>query len=360
MRILLVSNMYPSPENPGYGVFVKNFAESLEVQGASLDYAVIRGRGKSRIDKLFKYFVFSCRVFFLALFRRYDCIYVHYIAHSLITLVPVLKVKNVMLVCNAHGEDLLPRTNAEKLIYRFVRQAVSRSSLLVVPSAYFAEVAQGIFPMCKVFVSPSAGVDLSIFKPPLTLPDSNEGKSLHVGFVSRIDPGKGWDVLLRGVQQVQKLCPTMDLKVSVVGEGSQAQALACLIDELELSGVVSHLGAMPQEELPKLYSSLDVFIFPTVLPESLGLVGLEALACGVPAICSDIGGIKSYMREGGNGYLFTPGDFHSLAQKIIHFSGLSRDEVQALRTAAVGTAQYYEKARVSSALYSKLVEVVKN
>lgn len=358
MRVLLVSNMYPSKDNPGYGVFVKNFEDALFSKGVRVVRAVICGRGRGKLNKLLKYVFFSSRVFFLALFGRYDCIYVHYVAHSLLPLIPLLALRRTALVCNAHGEDLLPSSKTERLIFKLVKGAVTKSRMIVVPSEYFAQIAQYHFPDNEVFVSPSAGVDLDIFKPLSSAPVSSADGALHLGFVSRIDAGKGWDVLLYAVRTLRQTHPELKLRVTLVGEGAQISELVHLIAELELDGVVSYMGALPQRKLPEFYSSLDAFVFPTVLPESLGLVGLEALACGIPAICSDIGGIRGYMQEGVNGYLFTPGDAEALAQKIIDFSRLTPEQIAVFRAAALATAQRYGRAQVSSDLYSKLVEVV--
>ena len=359
MRVLLVSNMYPSKDNPGYGVFVKNFEDSLSSKGGRVVRAVICGRGRGRLDKLLKYVFFSSRVSFLALFGWYDCVYVHYVAHSLLPLLPLLALRQMTLVCNAHGEDLLPDSRVERLIFKLVKGAVSKSRMIVVPSEYFAQIARHHFPGNEVFVSPSAGVDLDLFKPLSSVPASPADGALHLGFVSRIDAGKGWDVLLYAVRKLRQAHPGLRLRVTLVGEGAQVSELVRLIAELELDEFVSYRGALPQSKLPEFYSSLDAFVFPTVrAAESLGLVGLEALACGIPAICSDIGGIRGYMREGVNGYLFAPGDAEALAQKIIDFSRLTPEQIAAFKTAALATAQRYGRAQVSSDLYAKLVEVV--
>ena len=58
-------------------------------------------------------------------------------------------------------------------------------------------------------------------------------------------------------------------------------------------------------------------MFPSKRNESLGLVGVEALACGVPVIGSNIGGIPGFIEEGKNGFLFDPDNEHSLVEKVI-------------------------------------------
>lgn len=358
MRVLLVSNMYPSSGNPGYGVFVKNFENSLSCSGVRFDRVAISGRGKNKLNKLLKYVIFGCSAVWKGFFSHYDFVYVHYIAHSMLPIVFLLRLKRIRLICNAHGEDLLPTSRAERLIFKLVKGSVSKSKMIVVPSEYFAQIARHHFPDNEVFVSPSAGVDLEIFKPLSSAPVSSTDGALHLGFVSRIDAGKGWDILLYAVQKLRQTCPDLRLRVTLVGEGAQIFELMHLIGELELDEIVSYTGALPQNKLPEFYSSLDAFVFPTVLSESLGLVGLEALACGIPAICSDIGGIRSYMQEGVNGYLFTPGDAEALAQKIIAFSRLTPEQITIFRAAALATAQPYGRVQVAADLYSKLVEVV--
>lgn len=358
MNVLVVSNMYPTDENPGYGVFVKNFVDALNVQGEQIDLAVIRGRGQGKFNKLLKYFSFGAAVLIRGLTRRYDCIYVHYVAHSMLPVVLLMGLKRTVLICNAHGEDLLPARKSEKLLFRLVRPTIEKARLIVVPSSYFQSIAKDLFPNNEIFVSPSAGVDLEIFKSLEPLRERLHSSPLRIGFVSRIEPGKGWDVLLDAVALLRKQSPSLELEVALVGEGSETAALTRRIKELGLEGVAAHIGAMPQRRLPGFYSSLDVFVFPTLLPESLGLVGIEALACGIPAICSDIGGIQSYMRDGINGYLFPPGDSSALAQRIIAFSQLSIEEMCAMRSAALATAQQYGREKVGAELHAKLVEVI--
>lgn len=359
MKVLVISNMYPTNENPGYGVFVQNFVAGLGVQGVQIDLSVIRGRGKGKLTKLLKYLIFSAAVLVKGFTRRYDCIYVHYIAHSMLPVAPLIWLKRTLLICNAHGEDLLPASKGEKLIFKLVRSTITKARLIVVPSGYFQSIAKQLFPNNEVYVSPSAGVDLDVFRPHGPQRRRLPGHPLRVGFVARIEPGKGWEVLLEATALLRKQNPELALEVAIVGEGSETEALKARIHELGLAGVATYVGAMPQQRLPAFYSSLDIFVFPTQrAAESLGLVGIEALACGIPAICSDIGGIRGYMRDGVNGYLFPPGDASALARRIIDFSRLSEGQINAMRSAALATAQQYERKKVSAELHAKLVEVI--
>ena len=61
----------------------------------------------------------------------------------------------------------------------------------------------------------------------------------------------------------------------------------------------------------------DVFVLPS-LGEPFGLVALEALACGVPVIASDVGGLKEYIVDKETGFIVPPGNSKSLAQAILN------------------------------------------
>lgn len=342
-------------DNPGYGVFIKNSNDEMKSQGEILDEVVIKGRSRNKIKKIISYVEFSVKVWFFYLFKKYDLVYVHYVAHSLIPLVPIYSLKNTPLVCNAHGEDLLPRNKIERIIFRFVSRLIRKSKMLVVPSIFFKEIAEFKFPSLKVEVSPSGGVNREQFFPIIKEDGFFYGnKKLKIGFVSRIDEGKGWDILITAVSLLRTNYPTLELEVFIAGEGGSVEDLKLRINEYSLTDVVSYVGGLPQEKLPDFYRFLDVFIFPTEKNESLGLVGLEAMACGVPAICSAIGGIKTYVENGVNGYLFTPGNYQELADTIFNFSQLSLPEFLRVRDGALKTAQRYDRKVVISELKEKL------
>ena len=99
-------------------------------------------------------------------------------------------------------------------------------------------------------------------------------------------------------------------------------------------------------------------IFPTEREaESLGLVGLEAMAVGVPVIAGNIGGPSSYVRDGENGYLFTPGDYKELVSKVNAYLVLDHGLQKSMSSAAYKTACSYLKCKVNDQLYDKLLAI---
>jgi glycosyltransferase involved in cell wall biosynthesis len=82
------------------------------------------------------------------------------------------------------------------------------------------------------------------------------------------------------------------------------------------SNVTVRHGIGPNSpELIALYQSSDIFALPTI-GDCYSMVGMEALACGVPVVTSDIGGISDIVSEGKTGYLCQPGDMTTFTQHL--------------------------------------------
>ncbi|MDX2244399.1 MAG: glycosyltransferase family 4 protein [Leptolyngbyaceae cyanobacterium bins.302] len=115
-------------------------------------------------------------------------------------------------------------------------------------------------------------------------------------FVGRLVPYKGADLV---IEALGKLEPALrnKLALTIVGDGSERQALERRVQELNLQNVVTFVGWVKQYETQKYYSQADIFCFPSVR-EFGGAVVMEAMACGLPCIVVDNGGIAEYVTEG--------------------------------------------------------------
>ena len=188
-------------------------------------------------------------------------------------------------------------------------------------------------PPRNVHVIP-AGVDLDMFQPvdqDAARAELGIGKDERVIlYVGRIEPLKGIDILLRAVPMLEY---GQNLKVLIVGgkrvgesEGgphssllsshsSELDRLKSLAFELGVSDRVTFTGSVPQETLPAYYSAADVFVLPSH-SESFGLAPLEAMACGTPVVVSRVGGMKTFVNSGENGYLVPWRCPESFAQRL--------------------------------------------
>ena len=106
----------------------------------------------------------------------------------------------------------------------------------------------------------------------------------------------------------------MPARLLMVGDGPDAAAAARLAKQLGVSDDVEFLGE--QDSVVPLLSAANVFLLPSA-QESFGLAALEAMACGVPVVASNIGGIPEVVDHGVTGFLHDPDDLDGMAQSVI-------------------------------------------
>jgi glycosyltransferase involved in cell wall biosynthesis len=116
---------------------------------------------------------------------------------------------------------------------------------------------------------------------------------LYVGRVSR---DKGLDTLLEAYGELLGAHPSLSLMI--VGDGPHLESLKA---SAPAQGEIVFTGRLPHEQLPELYSAADLFVFPSAT-DTYGLVVLEAQACGLPAIVSDVGGPQEIIVAGETGW----------------------------------------------------------
>lgn len=130
-------------------------------------------------------------------------------------------------------------------------------------------------------------------------------------FAGRLTESKGLQVLLRALSLVK---PPWRLLVAGTGPyEAQARRLAARLD---LQSTVSFRGWVSQAESVSLYREASVVVVPSLWPEPLGLVGLEAMACARPVVSFATGGIGEWLSDGETGFLVPPGDAGALAAAI--------------------------------------------
>jgi phosphatidyl-myo-inositol dimannoside synthase len=186
------------------------------------------------------------------------------------------------------------------------------------------------------------GVDVDRFTPQVDGEAMRErwgvpADALLVGCISRLVPRKGQDVLLEVWPQVRDRHP--DAWLVVVGEGPAGDRLARQREQLGRDAQVVLAGRAAWEKLPACYAALDLFAMPcrTRLAgldvEGLGIVYLEAAACGVPAIAGTSGGAQEAVRDGETGTVVDGRDRDRLVTAI---DGWLRDDDRRQRAGAAG------------------------
>nr|WP_304220104.1 glycosyltransferase family 4 protein [Fredinandcohnia onubensis] len=322
MKILLISNMFPNNIAPYYGTFVKKTYDILKnSQDFYIDKLVLY-KETGKFKKAFNYIFFYFKVLLAILFKKYDIIYVHYASHNSIPILLAHYLKrNIKIITNVHGSDVVPETKIQLMFQNNVKRLLTISKKIIVPSTYFGGLIINKYNVSdtKIEVSPSGGIDFQIFYP-------NKNERFHrlsnkdhryIGYVGRIDFGKGWEDLIKAFEVIKKDSDYKYLKLAIVGNGKKYDDMVLQVNSSKFKDDIILIDSLPQENLREIYNSLDLFIFPTKRQgESLGLVGLEAMACGLPVVGSRIGGLLSYIDDGKNGLLFEPANINELVSRV--------------------------------------------
>ena len=348
-KILLVSNMYPNEKYKHFGSFVKNVNDLLIENGFDVD-KVVKYKETTFFGKLYSYISFYTKTILKGIFNNYDYIYVHYISHSSLgAIIPKITSKDTKLVLNAHGNDVVKDYDFEEKNIRKSTKFLKYADHVVVPSNYFKNVMIEKYNIEEknITVYPSGGVNTTLFKNK----DKEESKkncnldkdSSYIGYVSRIEKNKGYDIFLRAIKELEKEDKIGNKKFLIVGAGDEEPLMNELIKELDILKYLEIRNLVSQKELVDIYNSLDIFVFPTYREsESLGLVGLEAMACEKVVIASNNYGPTDYVINKKNGLFFKPKDYKDLKDKIIEAENLNNEQKNKITKKARETAIKYD------------------
>jgi glycosyltransferase involved in cell wall biosynthesis len=141
------------------------------------------------------------------------------------------------------------------------------------------------------FLMPHA-VDTAVFSPEFR---NRRGGPFRIGYVGRLTAEKNVRSLVR-LEQALLALGHRDFRIVVVGQGTQGKWLRTNLQQAEFTGVLRG------EALSRAFADLDILAFPSET-ETFGLVVLEALASGVPAVVTASGGPKYTVRHGSTGYV---------------------------------------------------------
>jgi len=208
-------------------------------------------------------------------------------------------------IVTIHGSDIYQATKIPgvKTITRF---ALNRSRKVIAPSISLSETAIAFGLNKKKSLTIPDGVDIEVFTPG---PEKRPEKILFVGSLIK---RKGVNFLLEAFSKVTPNFPNTELLI--VGEGSEKDDLLNLAEKLGIQSKVTFLGSISPTDVKFHMQQARVFVLPSI-EEGLGVVLLEALACGTPCVGSRVGGIPDVLNAN-VGILITPGDIHGLAQAI--------------------------------------------
>ncbi len=304
MKVLLVTNMRPSPQQPYSGIFVINQYHKLRElpDGPEVRLFSMERRFTGPVGSLVKY-VLACFRFVPHLFSKYDIVHLHFF-YPLIFLVLGYRMlhRRSRVLVTFHGSDVVSHIHGRFSRRVFSRMAKSADYLITV-SYSLASVVES-----KLGIRPQrvlcAGVDRSVFYRRAGIEKRYD--FIFAGSLTRL---KGADLLIDALE----LLHDQDIRVCIAGTGPYMDRFAALRSH----GRLEIMGRRNQHELRELFNQSRFLVMPS-RQESFGLVVTEAMYCGTPAIASRIGGITEQIEDAHNGLLIpglTPQDVMSALER---------------------------------------------
>jgi glycosyltransferase involved in cell wall biosynthesis len=313
VRILLISNMYPGPKRPEFGVFVQNLAEELKRRGHDVDEAVLRDSRSGRLRTPLKYLNLLIAASTAARHARPDVIYAHFLVPTGAIARLVSRQCAAPYVVTAHGQDVA-NARRNRLMSAVTRWAVARAAGVICVSDYLARrlPEAGTTPVNVI----DCGVDTARFKPAERLP----GAGPRFLFVGSLTPRKNVGRLV----QAHTLLGRGSL--TVVGSGPLEAGLRA-----GAPATVCFVGSLTQDGVAEQLRRADVLCLPS-LEEPFGQAALEALATGRPVVATRVGGPPEYVTPE-CGSLIDPFDPAAIAEGMRHAATLPVPCAEATRVA---------------------------
>lgn len=247
--------------------------------------------------------------------RRFAAIHAHWLLpHGLIAVFArAFCGYRPAIACTAHGADVYGLKGCFADAAR--RYTLTHCDRVAAVSASMLRTLTGPGGADPRFTVLSMGVDTHTrFVLPASGRDAN-----RLLFVGRLAEKKGVDVLLNAIPRLIGDFPA--LRLSIVGGGTEEASLRRQTADMGLSGHVEFAGPVPNQELPGWYQRSGILVFPSVVTsygdqEGLGLVPIEALACGCAVVASDLPAIGDVIRDGETGLTAKAGDPAALAAAL--------------------------------------------
>jgi N-acetyl-alpha-D-glucosaminyl L-malate synthase BshA len=293
----------------------------------------------------------------VAVRERLDLLHVHYAlphATSAYLAQQILGARAPRVITTLHGTDVVLVGNDPSYL-PITRFSIERSDGVTAPSAFLAQATRDNFGLDRPIEVIPNFVDGDRFSPPPSGGSSPLEAQPTIVHSSNFRPLKRVDDVIAVFERVRRgrFC-----RLALLGDGPDRPRVEAEVRARVLDDDVTFLGE--QLDVAATLRRAHVFLLPSET-ESFGLAALEALACGVPVVASDAGGLPEVVRDGETGFLLPVGDVDAMAAavgRVLDDAALHRRLSHAARADAVERfsrapmvtryERYYERVLSSS------------
>lgn len=286
-----------------------------------------------------------------------DILHVHYaIPHAVCAILArEMSGRDLKIITTLHGTDITVLGNDPSLT-EAIKFGIEKSDIVTAVSDSLAGQTADLIHPDKEIETVYNFIDERIYrKNPETDLKEKLGIASHekvIIHVSNFRPVKRVGDVVRVFGEVSR---SISAKLLLVGDGPEMRKVSRLVSDMGLKEKVLFLGK--QENVDELYSISDLMLLLSE-KESFGLVALEAMACGVPCIGTNIGGIPEVIRHGENGFICPLGEISVMAEKALDLLTDPGLHQKFSSTAAEGVRQRFAASKIVKQyedLYYKLL-----
>ncbi|HJF31926.1 MAG TPA: glycosyltransferase [Sporosarcina psychrophila] len=331
-KVVVFSNMYPSPQHPTFGLFVKNQVELLQSAGLDVDVVAIQDPGKGKIQAMKKYMTWFFRSFLYMMNnrKRLSLTHSHYAFPTGVLSLIGKKIFGIPYVITVHGGDIDKMAAKSKRIADYTKRILGQAESVIVVGDKLRDDVINRFevPEANVHVM-SMGVDTTIFKY-VPKVEAREKLGLPIEekmliFVGNVIQAKGLLELVEAFDSLKMTFP--DSSLYMIGSQKDSHFVETLRSFIRDKDVedIKFKEPLGQADLALWMSAADALVLPSH-HEGFGLVALEAMSAGTKVVATDVGGL-SYLLKDQAGILVEPKNPDSLAEGLWSALGESSDGI---------------------------------
>lgn len=200
-----------------------------------------------------------------------------------------------------------------KSINIFIQKLIlKRAKTIIVLTEDMKNEIKAIYKDCNVVILPN-GIDISKYNKRKKPNQNHIISNKRILWIGRFRPEKGVNFLIEAMSLIIK---EIDASLILVGYGNEEKSLIDLTHKHNLDRTVQFEGKVKNEDIIDYLITSDLFVLPSIT-EGFPMVILEAMACGLPIVASNINGISEIITDGENGLLARPKNPEDIARKVI-------------------------------------------
>ncbi|KXX70408.1 glycosyltransferase family 4 protein [Flammeovirga sp. SJP92] len=223
--------------------------------------------------------------------------------------------------------------------------------LVFLSKAYHTELinnSPNIFINRKIRIIPN-GIDLTFYKPNKMI--NIDKRFMRIGMISRVVPIKDHITLLKAFSKL--VTKNSNLILRIAGDGTELENLKELSQKLKIQKNVEFLGTITQSEIPEFLNSLDIYVHAT-FGETMSTSIMQAQACGLPIVGTNVKGVKNIIKHNENGLLYELEDALDLETQLITLL-TSKEKMEKFSLASI---QYAKEKLSNENMFKEYVKIL--